>query len=303
MKKLWICLLVLLLCMPTAQAAKRSFPKLMVTGYGLEQKLDAGEEATLKVTVTNTSAWQSAQNLSLKLEDSSARIIPSPAVNAFVEEIKPLESYIWEVRLMAVPDAAPGYYPLTLTMDYEDSRQMTGMESATVYLEITQPVRLEYAPITLPERIVEGDKVAVNLELRNLGKGMLYNASVEYDIPGLSSGSSAFAGNIAAGTSANASITLHAYKPENGFGRVKGLGVITYEDAAGKRYQEKIELSTTIDEYIEPTSPTPVVEQEKENLPAWIPSTAIAFTMGAIILTVQLVINKRNRRRQEESGL
>jgi len=303
MKKLWICLFVLLMCMPTAHAAKRSFPKLMVTGYGLEQKLDAGEEATLKVTVTNTSAWQSAQNLSLKLEDSSARIIPSPTVNAFVEEIKPLESYIWEVRLMAVPDAAPGYYPLTLTMAYEDSRQMTGMESATVYLEITQQVRLEYAPIMLPERIVEGDKVAVNLELRNLGKGMLYNASVEYDIPGLSSGSSAFAGNIAAGTSANASITLHAYKPENGFGRVTGLGVITYEDASGKRYQEKIELSTTIEEYIEPSPPAPITEQAEIHLPPWLLPTAAALIMGFIILIVQLVIHKRNKRRQEEAGL
>ena len=292
---------ILVTVTPVAKGAKRSFPKLMVANYQLTpENLCPGNPSRLYIQIENTSLWQSAQNITLRLTEKSGALRPLPIGSAYVEEMLPGESLCWSLDLDAMPGSKPGYYPLELTIEYEDSRQTTASVTETLFVLIHQPVEVVYDPPELPARVVEGDKVAFSLNLRNLGKGAVYHALVSFHVPGLSFGSSTLVGNLEPGAAATASASLQAMQPEQGYGPVQGYALLRYEDAAGVRYTQQIPLATAIEEKMPVLPPSAAPEEDVKNaLPFWIP---LAGTLFAVILLAAgfLWMRWRRKRRAEE---
>ena len=297
--------LILMTVTPVAKGAKRSFPKLMVASYQLTpEKLCPGSPSRLYLQIENTSLWQSAQNITLRLTEESGVLRPLPIGSAYVDEVLPGESLCWSLDLDAMPGSKPGYYPLKLAIEYEDSHQMTASITETLFIQVHQPVEVAYDPTELPERVVEGDNVAFSLNLHNLGKGDIYHALVSFHVPGLSEGSSALAGNLEPGASAVASASLRAMRPQQGYGSVQGYALLRYEDAAGIRYTQQIPLATVIEEKVPVLAPATAQEEDgRKALPVWIPVAGTLFTVGLLAAGLHRIRLRRKRRAEEDRYL
>lgn len=297
--------LILLVMTPAAKGAKRSFPKLMVASYQLTpEKLCPGSPSRLYLQIKNTSLWQSAQNITLRLTEEGGVLRPLPIGSAYVDEVLPGESLCWALDLEAMPGSKPGYYPIKLVMEYEDSRQTTASVTETLFIQVHQPVELVYDPPALPARVVEGDNVAFSLKLHNLGKGDIYHALVSFHVPGLSEGSSALAGNLEPGASAVASASLRAMRPQQGYGSVQGYALLRYEDAAGVRYTQQIPLATVIEEKVPVLAPATAQEEDgRKALPVWIPVTGTLFAVGLLAAGLHRIRLRRKRQAEEERYL
>ncbi len=297
--------LILLVMTPAAKGAKRSFPKLMVASYQLTpENLCPGSPSRLYLQIKNTSLWQSAQNITLRLTEEGGVLRQLPIGSAYVNEVLPGESLCWALDLEAMPGSKPGYYPIKLVMEYEDSRQTTASVTETLFIQVHQPVELVYDPPALPARVVEGDNVAFSLNLHNLGKGDIYHALVSFHVPGLSEGSSALAGNLEPGASAVASTSLQAMRPQQGYGPVQGYALLRYEDAAGFRYTQKIPLATVIEEKVPVLAPATAQEEDgRKALPVWIPVAGTLFLVSLLAAGFHWMRLRRKRQAEEERYL
>ena len=105
-----------------------------------------------------------------------------------------------------------------------------------------------------------GDTLPLDFQVMNLGRSTVYN--VRYDIKGegLLATSTAFIGNLEAGT--------------------EGTITLTYEDADGKQYTSESTFSTNIQE---PQVPVIVKEESKQARQWWTCAGIIAIVGGMCI--------------------
>lgn len=116
----------------------------------------------------------------------------------------------------------------------------------------------------------------------------MYNARCTIDAPGLSAGTSAFLGNLEAGSAVSGELKIFAgMKDEKVFGAAYGFTsgrlVLEYEDEDGSTYAEEMEISTTVN----PLAITPVVDEEPEQAGSSIATQwKIGVTVGIAVLVL-----------------
>lgn len=298
-------ILCMILLMPDfAMAARYASVKLVVEEYALEGgKIEAGSEAVLTLRVRNTNNYVSAGNIVFTLEDAQGRIIPQGPSGIYVNEIARGGTAEIRFRLKAMPDAQPGYAQLTLNAEYETAEGQNTNMSADVYLEISQEMRLEHGVAGLVSKVTEGDNIAFSMDFLNMGKGVVYNVLMAFDIPGLNGGSAVLVGNIEPGESKTGRANLLVSKVNGEYGNTSGTLTLTWENAAGEQYEEVLELSTTIAP--KPVISTTDVEEQKEEskIPAWLPGALIAAAGVGLVVWIQISIERRRRRERDEKML
>ncbi|MDD3242825.1 MAG: hypothetical protein PHD32_03760 [Eubacteriales bacterium] len=304
MKKRMVFFLALLFTLalaPAALAGKESTPKLIVSAYAMDtDALEPGTPQTLRVTVRNTSLYQDAQQVKLRFKSATGIVMSAGVAAQYVETIKKGEEYTWEVAIFAAEDAPSGYSSADITMDYE-GKNGAGSETDSIMLRVEQPLRVECGTPVLAQRMVQGDSAAFSMDVMNLGKTAIYNATLRLNVPGLSEGGSLLLGNLEAGETKSGKTTLTAYEPSGGFGETSGTVTLSYEDAKGATYQETLALGTVIEKKqalgIQQDTP------KKEGLSPWIYTAIAVVVMGSAVIWVQVALARKRRRDMDEQRL
>ncbi|MDD5016978.1 MAG: hypothetical protein PHO15_02620 [Eubacteriales bacterium] len=282
----------------TQEAAAVPQPKLIVEEYECSAELEAGAEAVLTVTVKNTSASQTVKNIKLSFQDGSWEILPAATGSVYIEKIKKGESAICGFDIRVAEDANARAHVLTVTMEYENSDATAFSSSDTIVLDVTQPIRLEYEQPTLPTKVTEGDNVSFSMNIMNLGKGIVYNVLLTFEIPGLNNGGSVLVGNLQLGESKEAATNLLVSSMNGEYGDTSGAVLLSYENEAGEQFERKIVVQTHIEKKIVAASADTQESEDKDEgtLPWWALGVGGIVIIGvAGLLTVKMVKSKRQR--------
>lgn len=302
MKRIFALLLCFFVLLPGAALAGRyDSVRLIAQDYSLEGgAIEAGGQAVLRVAVQNTNAYQAAGNLVFTITDPQGRLIPQGPSGVYVNEIPRGGQTEIEFSLMAMPDALPGYAKLVLQAEYETADGRAETMQADLYLEIAQPMRLEHSIAALPAKATEGENLAFSMDFLNMGKGVVYNVLMAFDVPGLNGGSAVLVGNIEPGETKTGRANLLVSDLDGLYGETEGTLTLRWENAAGAAYEEELPLSTVIAP--KPVIPAPSEKKaEEENLlPAWLPGTLIAAAGVVLVVGIQIGLERRRRRERDE---
>ncbi len=285
------------------EPAPSSQPKLMVESYTLEQDyLPAGESAAIKATIRNTSIAQEVRNIKLSFLEGSGEILPGGTGAEYVKQIAKGGSYTWSFVVTATTTAQSKPHMATITMEYEDSYGNAITASDRIILQARQPVRLEYEEPSLPTRVTQGDTSPFSITLMNLGKSVLYNVLLKFDVPGLSSGSSVLVGTISPGESQTGRANLQV-GPEV-LGPVAGTLLLSYEDEYGEQYEREIPLATTIEEKLHIAAPADAETAPSESkFSGWIIFPALGALLLALIFFATRWLREKKARDEDEMRL
>ena len=300
MKKIIIILSVIIMSsmFPVIVAAS---PKLMVESFELDREyLEAGEQGTLTVTIRNTSKSYRVQNIKLSFVEDSGDLLPAGTGAEYIDRIPKDSSHTWNIEISSILQAQSGPHTAVILMEYEDKDGNPINASDRVALHVRRSVRLEYEEPSLPVRVTQGDTPSFSMNLMNMGKSVLYNVLLKFDIPGLSTGGSVLVGSILPGES---KIGASNFRVESeSFGATKGMLLLSYEDEYGEYYEKKIPLSTTIEKKAEIKPPSKdITNDPSPNSRKWIlPAAGLLFCTLLFILMFRWYKNKKIREADEE---
>ncbi|MDR3120324.1 MAG: hypothetical protein LBU58_03160, partial [Clostridiales bacterium] len=236
--------------------SKESVPKIIISNYDYEPpEAKAGQTVDITLTFFNTSAAQTVKNIKIQLDSetagssggstsgsSSAGVFsPVEGSNTFyIEQIPPRETAEKSIRLMIRGDAEAKSYPLYSNIEYEDSKSNAITARESISIPVTQVTKITIGDITLnTAEIFPEQPFGVTFNFINMGKTTLYNVMVTTDGPFTTQAQSYYAGNLQSGAQDyfDGQVT-----PEFADISQTGYALITYEDAAGKQYEERREF-------------------------------------------------------------
>ena len=278
-----------------------SQPRLMVTGYVVENDyLTPEKDGKITVTLKNMHSKKTVKNIKLSVGDETDEIRPHGMGTKYVSSIGAEKTYKWEIDLKVIHSATVGEHRLNFVCEYEDSYGGGYSSNDILRVEVRQPAELTFDGAKLPVKVVQDDTVSVNVNLMNTGKATLYNCKVDFDIEGLESGGSSFAGEIPVGESAGASANLQVDSKKTG--EVEGTIKITYEDFFGNEYEQTQEVKTVIEKKVIKAQKTE--EEEKPQNPLWWLFLAGGFVAGGGLgFGIPYAINAKKQRDEDEKRL
>ncbi len=277
-----------------------SQPRLMVTSYVVENDyLTPEKEGKITVTLQNMHPSKAVENIKLSIGDETDEIRPDGMGTKYVSSIGAGRLYTWEISVSVIHSATVGEHKLNFSCEYEDKFGSGYSANDTLRVQVRQPAKLDYDGAKLPVKVVQEDTVTLNINLMNTGKSTLYNCKVEYDIEGLESGGSSFAGEIPVGESKTATANLRVDSEKTG--DVKGTIKITYEDAFGKVYEKEQEVKTLIEKKV--IKAEKKEEEEKKNPLWWLFLLGGLGVGGGLGFGIPFAINSKKQREEDEKRL
>lgn len=288
-------------------------PPVYIESYEVTPAIvEAGSECSVRFSLKNASTEDTVRNIKVSFKGENTELIPTGDSNTlFIGKLARGETESLTIDLRAMPDAKAQPHKVLFSIEYEDAKASTITVTDELLVQIAQPIRLEYDEPTLAQSLNAGDTVSLSMQVRNMGKSGLNNVLVKLDVPGLLPDSSAYLGNMDAGTAKMAEmlvfVGMRTMVSEGGtqsgdnekYGYTSGKLTITYEDSYGKPYSEEMELHTTINApIIRAPEPEPEVEQPKAS--QW----WISLLIGGALLAAGIVsVTFSKKRRQKQVAL
>ncbi|MDO4262120.1 MAG: hypothetical protein Q4C82_08575 [Eubacteriales bacterium] len=282
---------------------------LMVSGYGLYVNdvpvttLEAGNDAVLKVTLKNNAEKNAVYKAvsTLKLSDANSLILTGGYSDAaYVQSISAGSTAEVEYHITARASAAVGPSAATIALTYETHENegaVAGSASSSIQIPVKQPMNLQLDTPVVYGSAVQGEPVAVSLNMVNLGRSRAYNVSV-VAMDGVSMQDAYFGGDILAAGTLNADFQVIPNKS----GEFAGTLVVQYEDADGELYTQNVALSMTAagaDDGALAASGDSVQEQE-ETSSSWSLWLLLALAVLLLLATAWYFLRYRRGRTQAE---
>lgn len=284
----------------------KSKPKVIIESYSFDRdRIYAGDTIRVNICVRNTSLTEAITNLQLDYNDEGGMILPTSggSNSVYLGEIKAGEAYQLAVFLNVAPDAEAKTYSLGVKLVYEGTKNRAEFtEETSIALAVLQRIR-----VRLTDPVVYGDPwvgqgVSMGVSLYNLSKATIYNCAAEVQGEGLSLEEPFFGGNVAAGGTMRADLSVISEKA----GEVNGQILITYEDVYGEATSETVDFSMFVNDMApDDGAMEPMPEAMPEAAPAskgmawyWWLLIALAVAGGAVVLIV--VLRKRRKKYLEE---
>lgn len=316
MKRLFIALLTLIICLSFCTAAyasgdeqqespavteDMSQPRLMVSEFKIEGgSLTPDKSTEVTIVFKNYSNTKAVKNIKLSISEDSGDIKPVGTGTKYVNAIYAGSTYTWTVKLTSSATAQIGEHAVTVSSEYEDKNFNAYSSSDVIRINVKQRVGFDYSGIQLPKKVYQEDTVTVDFTFMNTGKSTIRNSKIVFDTEGLESGGCVFVGEIATGESATGSANLRV--SSDALGNTTGKAVITYEDEFGKEYTKEVDLSTIIEEKIIETASES--EQDEKKNPLWWVFTLTGLAVGGGIgCAIPISINSRKQRKEDELRL
>lgn len=279
-------------------------PKVMVESVHFsKEEILAGEEVTADITLVNTSPSEGVRNMTVRVSTPGEYFTLLHESDSFYIDTIPAGGQAVLSVSYEVNGAAPqGQYDLELSMDYADTKGASYSESGRVKVNIVQPMRMEFDPLSIPDTLQVADVVEARVQVMNLGKAKAYNVRAELEADGLRPEGSIFIGDVEPGSMAAGSIAISVSSLTEGttlYGGTQGTVTFYYEDGAGNMYEETAEFYTTIN------SPFSNQSQESEDQTGqwWIIMAVIAgilCTFAGCIVVRRLRIRKQQEDEQKD---
>lgn len=269
--------------LPVAEETRdSSTPRLMATSYTVQNGfVSPGEEASISVVFKNTNEKKSVKNLKLSFSESSGEIIPIGMGTCFIKEISAGGEYTWAFGVSASYNSLSGEHTACVSAEYESDGGGSYTAADTLRIPVRQTVELTYDGAVLPEKATAGDTVTLNINLMNTGKSTLSNVRLSFDVSGLRSAVTTFAGTVPAGESKSVSANLNV--DEGTLGEVSGSMKIYYDDDFGEPHELTAELFTNIEKKVTAAESTPSEKEKK--YPLWwlflLTGTLLGAALGA----------------------
>ena len=226
----------------------KSKPKVIIESYNFdEDTIYAGDIVTLRLVIANTSKREAVTNVQLDFSNEAGAILPAPggSSSVFIGTIDKEKAYVLSLKLQIMPDADAKSQPLAIKITYEGTKNRADFdETASVSVPVLQKARVRINdPIVYDDPWV-GTNVAVGLTLYNLGKSPLYNCMVDIVGDGLTLEESYFGGNVAAGGTMRADLSVTPTMA----GKLDAQVRVTYEDVNGKQTETLLPLNMVVNE-------------------------------------------------------
>ena len=294
---------------PTPEAEEPSSqPKVIVSSYSVNPSpVVAGGEFTATVTLKNTSEIKSVQNMTVTVSCESPNLSMKNESSTF---------YINRLASGKTEDIALAYktdletpaqqFNITLDISYDNTEGTPLTSAGVVSVQVSQPLSVEMATPQIAAHVTAGDTMPVTFEVMNMGRSKIYNVRCELSAPGLIPASSAFIGNMEAGTAGTGNMDVFigtkdmtdGYTGTDKYGSTSGKITLIYEDEAGNQYTQDTEITTIISEAVINTSDDTTAEDSEKAGQWW-----ISIVIGGIVvaaLTVFLIARRNKDKHNEE---
>lgn len=285
-----------------------SEPKVIVSNYEINPSpVLAGGEFTAKITLKNTSETKSVQNMTVTVScDSPSLLLKNSSNTFYISKLgKGAETSI-ELTYKTGLETVPQLYNIMLAIQYDNSKATVLSSSGTIPVMIGQPSHVEMEAPQIPQAVNAGDTLPLAIQVMNMGRSRVLNVRCELSAPGLLPSSTAFIGNMEAGTAMTGDMNVfvgtkdmsEGYTGTDKYGLTNGKITLVYEDENGQEYTQETEFATTINAPVLPeTSAEP--EDEPEKVGQW----WISITIGTVIiagLAAFLIARAKKEKKHED---
>lgn len=277
----------------------KTVPRLIIDKYSIEPKtINAGQDFTLSLSILNTSKSAKIQNVKVSIASDDGTFTTVDSNSFYIDSISPKSRVQKKIVLSSKPDATAKQYMLSINYEYEDDKGTAYTNKDTIGIPLQQTQRLTIGELNISSEAFVGNPIPVNVSFYNMGKSTLYNLMIKLEGKFKVEGSSYFVGNFEPGKTDSFDGTIIPDAP----GTISGSVLFTYEDAAGKAYEVRKEISANVTEMPMPPEPgmdgQPPVDGSEKKIPLW------AYIAGgvvglALIVIIVLVIRKRIKARKE----
>ncbi len=226
---------------------RKGKPRVTIDGYdyGGDSVL-AGREFPLTVAFKNTSTSMGIRNVKAVYQSDDNTFIPVDASNAiFVESIGAGESVEKTVMVKTKNDATPKTYTLDFIINYEDengnaydAKDNPYEEKERISINLKQENRLEISPFMVPDGVMAGEPINLDINFFNMGKSTMYNMLVSMEGNFEMRDATSYVGNFEPGKSEYYSATIIPFEP----GPARGKIIFSYEDSNGEKESIEREL-------------------------------------------------------------
>ena len=268
-------------------------------------KVMAGEEFTLTVTLKNSLTTKSVKNMLVKIDTGNLHINLLENTNVFqVDKIPAGGETELTFRLASDASIPAGKYNLNFTFNYDSSKTLNLSSSGSTIVEIHQPANMELVMPRFAQSVTVGETIPLSLQVMNMGRDPMYNVRCVVSGYGFAPSNTGYIGTMDAGSSATTEvelyiIALNASKGnENGsqYGNTVGTVTLIYEDETGQEYQQETQFETTVNRPVVEVAQTASGEDAEEKAAGqWWISVLI---LGGVILAagIGFVLIKRKKK-------
>jgi len=212
-----------------------SAPKIMVDQYSISQeKLYAGDQFTLNITVMNTNSERSIKNVKISLNESndSATKVLLPigtSGSKFIDYLAPKESKDISLEYSILDQAEGNIYSLNINYNYEDVDNNGFEDQEIISIPVYQKQNLEVSDVRFGNILENG--FTIETDFYNTGKIDIDNLMVDIELDELTTtNSNYYVGTFEAGRTDIYDVEITGSVPN----QITGKIIFTYDDTFGK---------------------------------------------------------------------
>ena len=272
-------------------------------------KVMAGEEFTLTVTLKNSLATKSVKNMLVKIDTGNLHINLLENTNVFqVDKIPAGGETELTFRLGSDASIPAGKYNLNFTFNYDSSKTLNLSSSGSTIVEIHQPANMELVMPRFAQSVTVGETIPLSLQVMNMGRDPMYNVRCTVSGFGFAPSNTGYIGTMDAGSSATTEVELYiialnaSQGNENGsqYGNTVGTVTLIYEDETGQEYQQETQFETTVNRPVVEVAQTASGEDAEEKAAGqWWISVLI---LGGVILAAGIGFILIKRKKKNRGG-
>lgn len=279
-----------------------STPRVIVTGYTTDrEKIYAGDEFELQLTVRNTSEKTAISNMKLSLTSANNEFLPSSGSSTmFIDNIEMGGTRTITIKMKAQASLEQKPYVLSVKMEYESEKhkQYTAEESISIPVYLETKIKVSSVEV-MPGGIEVGSQANVMFNVNNAGKSPISNVQVKIDSDYVMC-DEVYVGAVSAGGTSYADFMVYGIAPTQDDGTVKVI--ITYEDTAGIAGSYETSINLFVSEAMDygdfkdfPVDVPPMEEPHKDNsLFVW-----IGIGVAAVILVIIIIVIKKRKKEED----
>lgn len=272
-------------------------------------KVMAGEEFTLTVTLKNSLATKSVKNMLVKIDTGNLHINLLENANVFqVDKIPAGGETELTFRLGSDASIPAGKYNLNFTFNYDSSKTLNLSSSGSTIVEIHQPANMELVMPRFSQSVTVGETIPLSLQVMNMGRDPMYNVRCTVSGFGFAPANTGYIGTMDAGFSATTEVELYiialnaSQGNENGsqYGDTVGTVTLIYEDETGQEYRQETQFETTVNRPVVEVAQTASGEDADEKAAGqWWISVLI---LGGVILAAGFGFVLIKRKKKNRGG-
>ena len=273
-------------------------------------KVMAGEEFTLTVTLKNSLTTKSVKNMLVKIDTGNLHINLLENTNVFqVDKIPAGGETELTFRLGSDASIPAGKYNLNFTFNYDSSKTLNLSSSGSTIVEIHQPANMELVMPRFSQSVTVGETIPLSLQVMNMGRDPMYNVRCTVSGFGFAPSNTGYIGTMDAGSSATTEVELYiialnaSQGNENGsqYGNTVGTVTLIYEDETGQEYQQETQFETTVNRPVVEVPQTASGEDAEEKAEGqWWISVLI---LGGVILAAGIGFVLIKRKKKNRGGV